>query len=161
MEGDQFIFEGLDYKKLKLFFLSVLWKMSVSKNNPFSNIKLGSHQEKIRKMLIDSDPGQFWQYPCFITAITFNGNINRDFHLTADKVRYKKSHLWRFVMGGFLFAFIIVSDREKLTDLREQHVLSEHGHLIVSKKEFSEIKYLRQSVERMREANPDEFTDYV
>lgn len=45
-----------DYTKLKLFFLSVLWRASVSSQPFFHRIDLGPHEEQIRQALLNGDP---------------------------------------------------------------------------------------------------------
>jgi len=56
LPGD-FTLTGLDYAKTKLFMLSILWRASVSVLPDFSAVKLGPHEERIRKMLLASDAG--------------------------------------------------------------------------------------------------------
>jgi hypothetical protein len=43
--------ENVDYLRLKLFQLSIIWRASISKDRMFESVKLGRHEEKIRKML--------------------------------------------------------------------------------------------------------------
>ena len=45
-----------DYKKLKLFFLSVLWRASVSTQPFFEKVSLGPHEAFIRDALLRGDP---------------------------------------------------------------------------------------------------------
>lgn len=52
---------NVDYIKLKLFFLSVLWRASVAKHDFFSAVNLGPHEEKIFAALKSNDPGD-WDF---------------------------------------------------------------------------------------------------
>ena len=54
--------KGLDYAAFKLFHLSVLWRMSVSAFSPWTKVKLGPHRDRIRRMLLERDPGPVTQY---------------------------------------------------------------------------------------------------
>ena len=59
-DGEQpiaYIYEAYDYQKLKLFFLSLLWRASESSHNFYRRIKLGPHEAIIRQALIDLNPG--------------------------------------------------------------------------------------------------------
>jgi hypothetical protein len=47
-----------NYKKLKLFFLSVLWRASVSSQHFFRRVDLGPHEPSIRKALLAGEPGE-------------------------------------------------------------------------------------------------------
>jgi hypothetical protein len=59
-----FLWEGLDYHKLKLFQMSLLWRMGVSTNPYYGFVELGKHQEILRRMLLREDPGEPWRYGC-------------------------------------------------------------------------------------------------
>ena len=52
-----FYVEKADYNVFKLFVLSVLWRASVSSHYFFKHIKLGSHEEKLRKRIHEGDAG--------------------------------------------------------------------------------------------------------
>src|ERR1043165_2978464 len=55
--------KGLDYAPFKLFHLSVIWRASVSQRDEFRNVKLGPHEEVIRTLLLNEDPGDPTLYP--------------------------------------------------------------------------------------------------
>jgi len=52
-----FQIKNYDYKKLKLFFLSILWRVGVSNHKFCSGVILGPYEELLRRRLLDSDPG--------------------------------------------------------------------------------------------------------
>jgi hypothetical protein len=54
--------EKYDYKKLKLFFISLLWRAGVSTRPMFSNVSLGLHEANLRRMILESDPGTDLDY---------------------------------------------------------------------------------------------------
>lgn len=58
--------KNISYEIIKLFLLSILWKSSISNSVFFLEVKLGPHQEKIRKMIINSDPKDQHDYPCVL-----------------------------------------------------------------------------------------------
>ena len=45
---------GVDYTKLKLFLLSMLWRFSISSNEFYKFVDLGKHEEIIRKMIFEN-----------------------------------------------------------------------------------------------------------
>lgn len=61
-----FLFKNIDYEKLKLFVLGVLWRASATKHKFFDGIKLGPHQERIGKLLLAGQPGAAEEYPTII-----------------------------------------------------------------------------------------------
>jgi hypothetical protein len=87
-DGSQIILEGLDYHRLKLFFLSLLWRLGVTSLSEFKGAELGTrHLERLRKMIHGESPGEEMEYPCWLTAITHNGKhlgAFRRLHHSAD-----------------------------------------------------------------------------
>ena len=60
---------GADYAKIKLFQLSVLWRASISSHDYFSAVSLGPHEEKVRAMLLERNPGKSSDYPCVMALL--------------------------------------------------------------------------------------------
>ena len=54
--------EEVDYEKLKLFFISLLWRISASSHLFFSQVRLGPHEEILRNMILRADPGDEEMY---------------------------------------------------------------------------------------------------
>lgn len=63
------ILRSLDYSMLKLFLLSILWRIGVAKGKFFRCIKLGPHEESLRQMLNREDPGEPDEYGCLISLL--------------------------------------------------------------------------------------------
>lgn len=59
-------FSGIDYKKFKLFLLSILWRSSISNQSFFDHIKLGPYEEKIREMILHNKINKTNELPCII-----------------------------------------------------------------------------------------------
>lgn len=55
--GRMVVMRKIDYKALRMFQLSILWRAGVSSLPFFSQIKLGPHQEQLRLLLLSDDPG--------------------------------------------------------------------------------------------------------
>jgi hypothetical protein len=62
--------DKIDYQKFKLFHLSILFRTGVSTKPAFSQVVLGSHEEEIRRMLWNDDPGDDTHYVILANAIT-------------------------------------------------------------------------------------------
>lgn len=54
--------ETNDYDKLKLFFISVLWRAGVSRRPFFRKVRLGPHEGELRRCILEGDPGDFQNY---------------------------------------------------------------------------------------------------
>jgi hypothetical protein len=62
--------EGLNYPSFKLLLLSMLWRASVAKRSDYAEVTLGRHEERIRQMLREKNPGSQDDYPCLVYVFT-------------------------------------------------------------------------------------------
>ena len=67
--------ESYDYSKLKLFFLSVLWRSGVSSLPMFGRVSLGPHQARLRSMLLRNEPGRSSDYSVALGVYTERGQL--------------------------------------------------------------------------------------
>jgi len=65
--------QDIDYKKTKLFFLSLLWRASISDRPFFNKVDLGPLENKAREMIFNEDPGEVDDFSVVITKFK-NGN---------------------------------------------------------------------------------------
>ena len=63
--------KGVDYAKLKLFLLSIIWRAGVAQDRYFERVQLWPHQERIRTMLANDDPGDFDEYACIFFGLNW------------------------------------------------------------------------------------------
>lgn len=104
-KGNFVILRGMDYERIKLFQLGLLWKASVSEKPFFTKVSLGPHQEKIRKMLLEENPGASDDYGCLILRRELN---QADGSVTPPlKLKFQGNNAYRFVFGGFIWTYIV------------------------------------------------------
>lgn len=96
---------GLPYATLKLFLMSMLWRMGASTLREFTFVDLGPHQERLRQMLLRADPGPPEAYGCSLQILTDRtGRI--PFTRGADVHRADHlCRLYRLVLDGCLFVW--------------------------------------------------------
>ena len=93
--------EGLDYKKFRLFLLSLLWRVSISGRPYFDKVKLSAdEEERLRKMLYDGDPGEPDDYPCVI-SVAKNGHFIKK--TMASPMKLKDGY--EFIIAGVIYYF--------------------------------------------------------
>ncbi len=56
-----------DYTRLKLFLLSMLWRIGVATGDFFRGVDLGKHANQLQQMLLTENPGEPDEYGCLIT----------------------------------------------------------------------------------------------
>lgn len=107
-----------DYSATKLYLLSLLWRASVASLDQFSGVDLGGrHEDRIGKMLLVDDPGESWQYGCFISVPFFEtdeGRMHRPpVGFMPETIRWphdKGIRLVRMLIDGILLHFSVGSD---------------------------------------------------
>jgi hypothetical protein len=98
---------GIAYAQFKLFLLSILWRASISKRLLFGEVQLGPHKERIRQMLLNSDPGEQLEYPCLIMTYLHLKEYPGEIVAQPSHARMNGGHVYKFLIGGLLYIFFI------------------------------------------------------
>jgi hypothetical protein len=124
-------FKDLDYKKFKLFQMSLLFRASVSSLEFFEKIDIGPHEETIREMLINENPGKKCDYPAVILVpLMKNKPIPKDFISPPVEISKFEGHRrYRFILGGYFWVYM-VSSHTQMFNFRE-FFLDESGELLM------------------------------
>jgi hypothetical protein len=112
------IINDIDYARLKLFVLSMLWRADASSRPIFKRIDLGNgHRGQLRQAILNGDPGssQFFA----VAASLFKSDIHKTFLADPHPEQYAGvDHVRFYVYGGFTF-LIKVDDRDSPDFLRQ------------------------------------------
>jgi len=103
--------EGIEYSSFKLFALSVLWRAGVSSVKVFEQVKLGHHEEKIRIMLLNNNPGKEFEYPFILSPIIHESEVQKSLIVQPTWTRLDKHFAYRFVFGGIAWVFVVSSHK--------------------------------------------------
>lgn len=109
-----------DYARLKLYFLSLLWRAGVSKQDYYSKVQLGPHEENLRAMLLARKPGGVDDYSVFMSV--FNANPEEVAMVEPWKKDIEDVCHYHFVFYGFHAAIKVAS----------HSVRGEKKHLLLS-----------------------------
>jgi len=137
-----FLFTGLDYKPLKLFFMSLLWRLGTTSIRELKGAELGPHQEHVRALLGADDPADFLTYPAMVTALTFDRKHIPDLIVPPLHSRIEGRRVWAVVISGFLFHFV-VSNR-KPAECFWGGFLRENGDFPLHLSDIREVTYLQK-----------------
>jgi hypothetical protein len=102
-----------DYSLLKLFQLSLLWRAHVSSHRMFAPVQLGPHAERLRKMLLDEDPGRACDYPCMMGAVYDRARRMPGLIAPAMMVKRDGHHLYAINFAGFYWSFVVSGQMAK------------------------------------------------
>ena len=106
-EGNLWHVSGIDYVQFKLFQLSILWRAGVSGLQFFENVDLGPHEERIRHLLLNGNPGPPTAYGCMMFGLKFQGKALTDMMIQPRRFRLQGQVAYRFIFGGFLWAYLV------------------------------------------------------
>lgn len=122
--------ENLDYKKFKLFLMSILWRSAISNLDFFSEIKLAKKKaERLRQMLDSENPGDTYDF-CTVAVISkLIGKTFPDIIIQPYPVRFLSYKFYYYVMGGIHW-LIFPSKMTKLFPLRN-HFVTKNGKMII------------------------------
>lgn len=139
-----FIWPGLDYPTLKLFQMSLLWRMGVSSHPFYVNVNLGKHEEILRCMIQAEDPGDPWQYGCMTTLLEHCGEPL--FGIFSQPVKDRKfgHHCYSYTIAGMNWVQFTTSHAPE--DEILQVVLQTTGTWVLFRGEITDFSDLREQV---------------
>lgn len=101
----------VNYQDFKLFHLSVLFRAGVCRLPTFSEVSLGPHEERLRRMLLDHDAGPVERYPIFGYAVIHH-KTKRIVQMVskAQASRFGGHRCYGFMYGGVQWWIGVSSD---------------------------------------------------
>ena len=130
-----FYIDGVDYRKLKLFFISLLWRASVTKHSFFKRVGLGpKFEEKARNHILADDPGDRDNFG--VVVATFHDKIDEGFGIL-DPVRLRFDHT-NYVLFylNHIIAYIKVDSRPIESPFDDIALAPDKPLLIINRGEF-------------------------
>src|SRR5271170_5802593 len=95
---------NLNYRKFRLFLLTLLWRTGVSELEFFSETNLGDkHQEILRCALLAEDRLEPLQYPCFMSVVCINRQLQTDWISQPMHNKSGSYHCHCVIINGILF----------------------------------------------------------
>lgn len=141
--------EGLNYKQFRLFGLSVLWRASVSSLQMFEQVKLGPHEEVLRKMILTADPGRPNQYPFMLAPVVHDDEVQTDLIMQPTWTRTEGHYAYRFVFGGLAWVFLVSSHKSPL--IIANAAISKEGKTIMLISDIEKMPFIMNFVQELVE----------
>ena len=148
-DGGLIIVEGLDYKKFKLFALSVLWRASVSTLPFFTQVNLGPHEEVIRQMIHNEEPGEIEAYPFMLSPVVFENEVQTDLIIQPSWARLQGLYSYRFVFGGIVWVYVVSS--QKPPDILLEATLSLEGRMTMLEKDITTFPFIMDFISELKQ----------
>ncbi|MCZ8168836.1 hypothetical protein [Flavobacterium sp.] len=138
---------NIDYKKLKLFLLSLLWRASITKQHPFEDVSIGTkHEERIRKLILNGISTAENEYPILISSFA---NTKTKFEKVIFNPRRVimpgKINAYSFIIDSLQYHFIVVSRDHNLPEYIKDLNLKSNGELVIAFHPYgSDIQYINR-----------------
>ena len=114
-----------DYIKLKLFFMSVLWRSQICSDSFFSQVELTSDSEaKLRDMIINKNPGSENEFS--VLLLKYLGEEAESFSVSRGK---QLCEVYMFRLGNY--TFYIKVDENSWPDLFQEYMLKPEQDLLI------------------------------
>lgn len=141
------ICNNIDYTKMKLFFLSLLWRASITDRPTFNEVSIGSkHEEIIRKMIYEKITPLEEEYPIVITSFMRTENKFENLIAQPKRIRTKGGlNGYIFLIDSLQFMFFVNSNEHKLPEYILKSTIKESGELTtLHLPNGSELEFFKQ-----------------
>lgn len=101
-------FSNLDYTTIKLFFLSILWRSHISKQQFFREINLGTaYAERLRTMILDNDAGNEDEFEVVLIAVKTDGTRPTESLIEPRRLKHDGNTSYVFHINEIMYHFNI------------------------------------------------------
>jgi len=125
--------DNFDYIELKLFFMSLLWRASISSRSFFKNVDLGPWEARLKQKLLAADPGSRDDYSVII--IKYEGML-AEVMPNPSKQRQDGINFYRFRAPGY--SFLLKVDQRPFIRELQPHLLAPNSPLLISVRQYQE-----------------------
>jgi hypothetical protein len=146
--GKHFVWTGLEYTKLKLFQMSLLWRMGISNHPYYAHVNLGKHGEILRRMLLDENPGEPWRYGCIATLLSHVDEPMLGIFSQPERIKLLGHSCYRLVLAGMHWYIFVSSHKPR--SIVDSLFLLPSGTWTLFRGEIFDFPYLRAQVMELR-----------
>src|SRR5680860_1538013 len=140
------ICKNIDYGKMKLFLLSILWRASITNRKMFRDVDLGGkHEERLRILLYENIIPNETEYPIVMTSFMRTENSLKNLIGQPKRFRYKNGiNGYVFLINSIQFMFYVNSTNHKLPEYITRTMLKQCGEMtVLHLKNGKELDFLK------------------
>lgn len=132
-----YIVDDFEYRKLKLFFISMVWRASVSSHKVFSRVSLDQFEDIAKQHIVNSDPGDSEDFSVVMSK--FDHPLAKGIF---DPYMYKNSgvNYLRFYLASYMADIKV--DHKPTPKLLSQFAMAENRPLYIPCRNFERSKEL-------------------
>lgn len=150
--ANEILWVTVDYASFKLFHLSVLFRAGVSSLPTYAEATLGPHQERLRQLILNCDPGDATQYPVFGYAVVHHKTNELIPMVSQTQKSSFGGHRCYGMMYGGVEWWVSVSSHRNLEF--EAVALRPDGQMPFHSVPWDEISVIQSASRAIRAANP-------
>lgn len=127
------ICRNIDYGKMKLFLLSILWRASITDRKIFKDVNLGDkHEERLRKLIYENIIPSETEYPIMVTSFMRTDNSLKNLIGQPKRVKYNNGlNGYVFLIDSMQFMFYVNSVNHRLPEYLKRTMLKENGEMTI------------------------------
>jgi len=133
-----YMVKDFDYKKLKLFFISMIWRASVSSHQFFSRISRSPFEKIAKDFVTNNSPGDSEDFS--VTLSKFDHPLGKQSAMDPYQLQYSGVNYYRFCLASYI-ADIKVDDKPTPISL-SQVTISKDKPLYILCRDFRKSKEL-------------------
>lgn len=145
----------VDYRRFKLFELSLLWRLGVTSLPELKDAHLGCHERRIRRMLQVEDPGKTAEYGCLLIWPESHRQIFDETIMNMGMVKIQKVPCCRLIVAGMCWLFFL--SRQAHDSHLEGVFLQDSGLLRIIRGDFGLNHYIVNLAHDLHKNNPGVF----
>jgi hypothetical protein len=125
--------ENVDYRRYKLFMLSMLWRMSISSREAFQDVKLSpEHEENLRRMILDGNPREFYVYPVLSSYFLKDPTAPSDMIVSPIHYHDKGLEKVNLILPGMFHVYVLSTDPKAFPEKELRNmVINEDNRLFI------------------------------
>ncbi len=129
--------DKIDYKLLKLFFISVIWRASISKQLAFASVNLGKLEDIAKSHIWNDEPGSPDDFSFQLTKFIDTDNEYEKAMLAPERIRFYGVNYYKFYLCGYIL--LIKADSRGTPDkyLLNTFKIRRDQDLLILAKDFS------------------------
>ena len=151
-DGSEYsICKNIDYTKMKLFLLSILWRASITNRPTFNEVNIGSkHEEIIRKMIFENIKPLENEYPIVINSFMRTDNTFENTIVQPKRIKMKNGlNGYVFLIDSIQFVFLVNSVDHKIPEYVLKNTIKESGELTtLHLPNGSELEFFNKIIEK-------------
>jgi len=153
-KGEYLLVSGLDYTKFKLFQISLIWRMGISSKEPYKVVNLHKHEDVMRKMLLNGDPGEPHKYASMLIFSPKHYPLKSGLITPIEKGKFDpegaRNICYFHFFGGFIWAYIVSSHTHMMP--AQKAILQKDGTMQIELSEKGVDFYINKQIDKLRKA---------